>query len=78
MGEVFPDRPTHHAYRPHPYLDPHHGSRTALTSFLTDEEEAALLAAIDVDAWKMNRARTRRIQMFGVHHDDRYTSEIYM
>lgn len=40
--------------------------------FLNEESEARLIAAIDQGIWKLNRAQTRRVQMFGVKHDDQY------
>jgi len=41
-------------------------------NFLNEEQEAALIAAIDGSAWTHNRAQTRRVQMYGVKHDDQY------
>eukprot|EP01089_Gocevia_fonbrunei_P013755 TRINITY_DN3595_c0_g1_i1.p1 TRINITY_DN3595_c0_g1~~TRINITY_DN3595_c0_g1_i1.p1 ORF type:complete len:204 (-),score=27.71 TRINITY_DN3595_c0_g1_i1:28-639(-) len=44
-------------------------------NFLTEKEEDELLAVIDAPnaPWKLNRSRTRRVQMFGPLHDSRYT-----
>lgn len=40
--------------------------------FLTKEQEIALSAAIDQEQWKSNRLGTRRVQMYGPHHDERF------
>merc|ERR1712232_161214 len=43
-----------------------------MASFLTIQQETALLESIDEFKWKMNRAKSRRVQMYGVQHDDQY------
>lgn len=40
--------------------------------FLTIEKELDLLTAIDQQPWKSNRQGTRRVQMYGPHHDQRF------
>lgn len=43
-----------------------------LAPFLLQDEHDQLVAAIDEGVWSSNRAQTRRLQMFGVHHDEQY------
>merc|ERR1712232_52640 len=39
---------------------------------MSEEQELVLLNAIDECTWKINRAKSRRVQMYGVQHDDQY------
>jgi len=48
-----------------------------IRNFITKEEESKYLKEIETAEWKLNRAGTRRIQMYGPWHDENYThSEI--
>jgi alkylated DNA repair dioxygenase AlkB len=40
--------------------------------FMSEKQEAALISAIDTEVWIWNRAQTRRVQMYGVKHDEQY------
>lgn len=43
-----------------------------LPGFVSEDIESELVAAVDQAEWKLNRAQTRRVQMYGVKHDDQY------
>ena len=52
---------------------PNVGGLYLLPNFLTEDEERTLLTSIDTEGtWTLNRQKDRRVQMYGIHHDDRF------
>ena len=57
--------------------NPHHmkcevSGLVLIENFISEEDEAELLEAINAGHWVSNRTKDRRVQIFGPYHDIKY------